>query len=209
MRLSGTPAGRRAFGGGGTRGIGQVTGEVLSVAGLSGISLYEPGALTIVAGAGTPVAEVEAALAAENQQLAFEPMDARGLLGRTGEPTIGGVVAANASGPRRVQAGACRDALLGVRFVDGAGAVIKNGGRVMKNVTGYDLVKLMAGSHGTLGVLSEVSIKVLPAPAAKASILIDGLSDADAARAMSAALGSPFDVTGAAHLPQGPEGGPK
>ena len=190
--------------GGGTRSVGQATGEVLSLAGLSGVSLYEPGALTIVAGAGTPVAEIEAALAAENQHLAFEPMDARALLAREGEPTIGGVVAANASGPRRVQAGACRDALLGVRFVDGSGEVIKNGGRVMKNVTGYDLVKLMAGSHGTLGVLSEVSIKVLPAPSARASIEIDGLPDEAAQRAMSAALGSPYDVTGAAHLPGGP-----
>jgi glycolate oxidase FAD binding subunit len=190
--------------GGGTRAVGRpVVGEVLSTAGLSGITLHEPGALTLVAGAGTPLAEVEAALAAEGQRLAFDPMDHRGLLGTTGVPTLGGAVAANASGPRRVQVGACRDHLLGVRFVDGTGAVIKNGGRVMKNVTGYDLVKLLAGSWGTLGVLSEVSLKVLPVPEAEATLVAPGLDAARAVAAMSAALGSPWEVSGAAHLPDG------
>src|SRR5690606_20834257 len=105
--------------GGGTRSLGAPAGDVLETGGLSGITLYEPGALTLVARAGTPVAEVEAALAAEGQRLAFEVPDVRGLLGRGGASTLGGVVAANASGPRRVQVGACRDFLLGVRFVDG------------------------------------------------------------------------------------------
>ena len=189
-----------AIRGGGTRTSHHV-GEVLSVAGLSGITLYEPGALTVVAQAGTPLAEVEATLAEANQRLAFEPMDHRGLLGTSGTPTIGGVIAANVSGPRRIQSGAARDFLLGVRFVDGRGDIIKNGGRVMKNVTGYDLVKLMAGSHGTLGAISEVSLKVLPRTATQAGLEIADLSDADAVKAMSRALGSPFEVTGAAHLP--------
>ncbi|MEM1272808.1 MAG: FAD-binding protein [Pseudomonadota bacterium] len=194
--------------GGGTRQIGPAVGELLSVKAMSGISTYEPGALTLVAAAGTPIEEIDAALAVDHQQLSFEPMDARKLLGSKGLPTIGGAVAANISGPRRIQAGACRDSVLGVRFVDGTGAVVKNGGRVMKNVTGYDLVKLMAGSYGTLGVLTEVAIKVLPATASRASIEIAGLSDHDAVRAMAKAVGSPFDLTGAAHLPHGANGVP-
>lgn len=190
--------------GGGTRPVGRpVSGEVLSVAGITGISLFEPGALTLVAAAGTPLAEVEAVLSEGGQRLPFEPMDHRGLLGSEGVPTLGGMVAANASGPRRVQAGACRDSLIGVRFVDGTGTVVKNGGRVMKNVTGLDLVKLMAGSWGTLGVLSEVAFKLLPRPETETTLVLEGLDDTRAVAAMAAALGSPFEVTGAAHLPDG------
>lgn len=193
-------AGALAIRGGGTRGIGRpVAGTALSVAGIAGIVLHEPGALTLMARAGTPLSEVEAALAAHGQRLAFEPMDARALLGTAGEPTIGGVVAANASGPRRVQAGAARDFLLGVRFVDGRGTVIANGGRVMKNVTGLDLARLVAGARGTLGVLTEVALKVLPAPETAATLVFEGLDPARAVAAMAAALGSPFEVTGAAH----------
>ncbi|MDP1576710.1 MAG: FAD-binding protein, partial [Cypionkella sp.] len=183
--------------GGGTRSVGHAVGEVLDTSGLSGIELYEPGALTLVARSGTPLAEIEALLASERQRLAFEVPDMRALLGRQGVSTIGGVVASNASGPRRVQVGACRDALLGVRFVDGRGDVIKNGGRVMKNVTGYDLVKLMAGSKGALGVLSEISFKVQAMPEASVALVAErdvpqGLAD------LRAALGSPYDISGAA-----------
>ncbi len=190
--------------GGGTRPIGRpVAGETLSVSRLAGVTLYEPGALTLVVKAGTPVREVEAVLAAEGQRLPFEPMDHRVLLGTEGEPTIGGVVAGNVSGPRRIQVGACRDFLLGVRFVSGEGKVIKSGGRVMKNVTGYDLVKLMAGSWGTLGVLTEVSFKVLAMPQAEATLIRRGQDAGAAVASLSAALGSPYDVSGAAHVTAG------
>jgi glycolate oxidase FAD binding subunit len=197
--------GSLAIQGGGTRGVA-VQGDVLNTTGISGIDLYEPGALTVVVKAGTAVQEIETALSAERQRLAFEPMDHRGLLGLTGTSTIGGVVAANISGPRRIQVGAARDFTMGVRFIDGQGAIVKNGGRVMKNVTGYDLVKLMSGSWGTLGVLSEVSLKVLPMPEAEATLQIHGLNMTDAVAAMAAALGSPNDVSGAAHLPDGDGG---
>ncbi len=189
--------------GGGTRSYGAAQGDVLSTAGLSGVTLYEPGALTLVVRAGTPLAEVEALLAREGQALPFEPMDHRLLLGSEGTPTIGGIVAANVSGPRRISVGACRDFLLGVRFVDGMGRVMKNGGRVMKNVTGYDLARLMAGSHGTLGVLTEVSLKVLPIARAAQTLALDGLEPYRAVAALSRALGSPYEVSGAAHVAAG------
>ena len=187
--------------GGGTRSVGRISeGPKLSTAQLTGIVLYEPGALTLVAKTGTPIAEIENALAAENQRLAFEPMDHRALLGTQGTPTLGGVMAANVSGPRRIQVGAARDFALGMSFVDGSGQLLKNGGRVMKNVTGYDLVKLMVGSWGTLGVLTEVALKVLPVSETQATLKIHVSSWAQAVACMSAALGTPFDVSGAATL---------
>lgn len=190
--------------GGGTRlGLGNpVDADMqLSTSKLSGITLYEPGALTIVAKAGTPLAEIETALAKEGQHLPFEPADYRPLMGSKGEPTIGGVVACGISGPKRFQGGACRDCLIGVRFINGAGDIIKNGGRVMKNVTGYDLVKLMAGSFGTLGILSEVSFKVLPLAEKTTTIAVEGLSYTEAIAALAKAATSPFDPTGLAYLP--------
>lgn len=184
--------------GGGTRAVGSVDGAALNVSALAGVRLYEPAAMTLIAGAGTPLSEIERVLAAENQRLAFEPMDHRVLLGTNGEPTLGGVYASNTSGPRRIQAGAMRDFALGVRFVDGMGTVVQNGGRVMKNVTGYDLVKMMSGTWGTLGVVTEVSLKVLPIAETMTTVSVQAKTAEDGVAALSAALGSPFDVTGAA-----------
>jgi glycolate oxidase FAD binding subunit len=191
--------------GGSTRaGFGNTAApaEALSSRGLSGIVDYQPAEMVMTVKAGTPVAEIETALAANRQMMAFEPMDHRGIMGTSGEPTIGGVFAANVSGPRRFVAGAARDSLLGIRFINGKGEAIRAGGRVMKNVTGLDLVKLLAGSHGTLGFLTEVTFRVLPVPQTVATVVISGLDDAAAAKAMAAAMALPFEVSGAAHLPQ-------
>ncbi|KEC72701.1 UNVERIFIED_ORG: glycolate oxidase FAD binding subunit [Rhizobium esperanzae] len=168
---------------------------------LSGIAAYNPGEMVMTARSGTPLAEVEAALSENGQMLAFEPMDHRPIMARSGEPTIGGVFAANVSGPRRLIAGAARDSLLGVRFVNGSGEIIKAGGRVMKNVTGLDLVKLIAGSHGTLGFLTELTFRVPPRPKTERTVVLSGLNDAEAASAMATAMALPVEVSGAAHLP--------
>ncbi|AUH32261.1 FAD-binding protein [Paracoccus tegillarcae] len=181
--------------GGGTRlrpGEGQA--DRLRTTALRGITLYEPEALILVVRAGTPLADVQAALKAEGQMLGFEP-DARP------GSTIGGVVAANASGPRRVQVGACRDALIGVRFVTGDGQIVKNGGRVMKNVTGYDLSKLMAGSRGTLGVLTELSFRTTPIAPVSQTLSLPGLDATAAIAALTSALTGPYEISGAAWLP--------
>ncbi len=180
--------------------------ETLSSTALSGITAYNPAEMVITAQAGTPVAEIEAALAANGQGMAFEPMDHRSAMGTTGIPTIGGLFAANSSGPRRFTAGAARDHLLGIRFVNGAGELVKAGGRVMKNVTGLDLVKLLAGSHGTLGFLTEVTFKVLPTPKTAATIVISGLEDEAAVQAMAVAMSLSVEVSGAAHLPESVRG---
>jgi glycolate oxidase FAD binding subunit len=178
------------------------TDLTLDLSGLTGVTLYEPAELVLSARAGTPLAEIEALLDANNQQLGFEPMDYGPLLGRpAGQGTLGGVIAANLSGPRRVKAGAARDHFLGVAAVTGRGEAIKSGGRVVKNVTGYDLCKLFAGSWGTLAAMTDITVKVLPRPEAEATVLVEGLDDARACAAMAAAMGSSCDVSGAAHLP--------
>ena len=189
---------------GSKRGIGRPsqTDLTLDLSGLTGVTLYEPEELVLSAKAGTPIAEIEALLDENNQQLAFEPADYGALFGQpAGQGTLGGVVAANLSGPRRLKAGAARDHVLGIAAVTGRADTIKTGGRVVKNVTGYDLCKVLAGSWGTLAAMTEITVKVLPKPETEATVLVGGLSDADACAAMAAAMGSSADVSGAAHLP--------
>jgi glycolate oxidase FAD binding subunit len=169
---------------------------------LSGVTLYEPEELVLSAKAGTPLAEIEALVAASNQELAFEPMDYGPLLGTAADAgTVGGAIAANLSGPRRIKAGAARDHFLGVNAVSGRGEVFKSGGRVVKNVTGYDLCKVIAGSWGTLAVMTDVTIKTLPKAETEATVLVLNLDDAAARKVMAAAMGSYGDVSAAAHLP--------
>jgi len=191
-------------GGGTKRDLGRPfqAGRRLETARLAGITLYEPGELVLSALAGTPLREIERTLAEQRQELAFEPPDLGPLYGlEPGRQSIGGVLAGNLSGPRRIKAGAARDHFLGFHAVSGRGEAFKSGGRVMKNVTGYDLSKLMAGSWGTLAVLSDVTLKVLPKPEKTRTVLVLGLEPTRAAAAMTAALTGPHDVSGAAHLP--------
>jgi glycolate oxidase FAD binding subunit len=173
----------------------------LSTRNLTGITLYSPSELIISARSGTRLSDIEATLAEKGQHVIAEPPDLSSLFGVGGQQTLGGVVAANLSGPRRVAWGAMRDHVLGVRAVTGWGEVIHSGGRVLKNVTGLDLCKLLTGSHGTLGVITEVTLKVLPAPEATGSVVLPGLDATAGVAALSAALGSPYSVSAAAFLP--------
>lgn len=191
------------------RGIGRPaqTEHAVDLSGLTGVTLYEPEELVLSARAGTPLAEVEALLAARGQEFAFEPMDYAPLLtgkassnGKSG--TVGGALAANLSGPRRLKAGAARDHILGVYAVSGRGEAFKAGGRVVKNVTGYDLSKAMAGSWGTLAVVTDLTFKVLPRAETETTVALRRLDDEKAVAAMAAALASSAEVSGAAHLPE-------
>jgi len=189
---------------GSKRGIGRAAqwDVSLDLSGLSGVTLYEAEELILSAKAGTPLAEIESLLAAHNQELAFEPMDYGPVFGaEPGHGTIGGALAVNLSGPRRIKAGAARDHFLGFTAVSGRGETFKSGGRVVKNVTGYDLCKVIAGSYGTLAVMMDVTVKVLPRAETEQTLLVLGLDDAGAIRAMSAAMNSSNDVSAAAHLP--------
>ncbi len=175
--------------------------HTLDLSALRGIKMYEPEELVLTAGPATPLEEIEALLAEKHQALAFEPPEYSALYGASSGSTLGGLVATNLAGPRRLKAGAVRDHVLGLSAVSGRGETFKTGGRVVKNVTGYDLCKLMTGSCGTLAALTELTVKVLPAPESARTVLLFGLDDTSATRAMSVALGSSHDVSGAAHLP--------
>jgi len=186
------------------RGLGRPVeaSHVLDTTGFAGVRAYEPEELVLTAGPATPLAEIERLLEQKQQMLAFEPGDWGPLMGAAPEQqTLGGVLACNLAGPRRIKQGAARDHLLGFHAVSGRGEAFKAGGRVVKNVTGYDLSKLMAGSYGTLAVLTEVTVKVLPAPEETGTLVLMGLDDARAVAAMTRALNSPHETGGAAHLP--------
>jgi glycolate oxidase FAD binding subunit len=192
------------LGHGSKRAIGRAAqwDATLDLSGLMGITLYEPEELVMSAKAGTPLAEINAVVAQGRQQLAFEPMDYGPLLGgASGAATIGGAIAANLSGPRRIKAGAARDHFLGFTAVSGRGETFKSGGRVVKNVTGYDLCKLVAGSWGTLAAMTDVTIKTLPIAETEQTVLVLGLDAGTAAKVMAAAMGSFADVSAAAHVP--------
>lgn len=176
--------------------------HVLSTAGLTGVSLYEPDELILRAGPGTPMEQIRMQLDQHGQMLAFEPPDYGRLLGEpAGQGTIGGILAGNLAGPRRIKAGAARDHFLGVEAVSGRGEVFRSGGRVVKNVTGYDLCKLLAGSWGTLGVMTDITVKVLPAPEKSRTVLVASADVGAAVAAMNRALSSPHDVSAAAWVP--------
>lgn len=180
------------------------TAAVVSTEKFDDIALYEPSELVLSAGAGTPLSAVEALLDENGQQLAFEPLDLPAIFGgKPGEGSIGGVFATGLSGSRRVLSGAARDHILGVKAVNGRGEIFKAGGRVMKNVTGYDLSKFLTGSCGTLSVMTEITMKVLPKPEQSMTLLFFDVPEAAAIELLCKAMGSPFEVSGAVHLESG------
>jgi glycolate oxidase FAD binding subunit len=173
----------------------------VSLINLRGITLYEPAELVVEARVATPLSEVETLLAENNQQLAFEPPDYSRILGSNHRGSIASVLACNLSGPRRLTAGAARDHILGVEGVSGLGEPFKGGGRVVKNVTGYDMPRLLAGSFGTLAALSTVTFKVLPRPESELTIGIPGADLVEAGALMRLVMQAPLDVSCAAWTP--------
>lgn len=175
---------------------------VLRLSGLTGITMYEPDEMVFTARAGTPLAEIEEALAAKGQCLGFEPGDIGKLWSAELGPSIGGVIAAGVAGPRRFAAGAARDHLLGFTAVNGSGEPFKAGGRVVKNVTGYDLPKLAAGSFGTLFAMTELTLRAIPRGDTTV-LAVQNQDPADALQMMRAIARSPFEPTGLVHFPAG------
>ncbi|WP_340316427.1 FAD-binding protein [Rhizorhabdus argentea] len=179
--------------------------DVIDMRSFSGIVDYDPPELVLTVGAGTPLAEVERLVESENQMLAFDPFDHGPLLGGpSGQATIGGVIAAGVGGSGRLTGGGARDHLLGFTAVSGRGERFVGGGKVVKNVTGYDLPKLVAGSWGRLAALTEITLKVLPRPPVVVTMAIAGLDHRAAQGAMACAMGSSAEIGAAAHLPVGP-----
>jgi glycolate oxidase FAD binding subunit len=191
------------LGGGSKRAIGKpVAADVLDLGALAGIVTYEPAELVLTARAATPLATIEGALAVHAQRLAFEPPDFGALLGSDRPQTLGGVLAANLSGSRRLTAGAARDHFLGFAAVNGRGEPFKAGGKVVKNVTGYDLPKLLAGSWGTLAVLTEVTVRVAPAPELDRTLVVAAGSNGECLDLVAAAMRSAHDVSAAGVDPE-------
>ncbi|NRB32910.1 MAG: FAD-binding protein, partial [Rhizobiaceae bacterium] len=194
------------IGQGSRRGLGvpTQTAHTLDMSGLSGVTLFEPEELVLSAKAGTPLSEIVELLDQHNQEMQFEPMDMGPLLGLAPDKgTLGGLVSTNFCGPRRLKAGSVRDHILGISAVSGRGETFKSGGRVVKNVTGYDLSKGVTGAYGTLAVLTDIIIKVLPKAETEQTLVLNGLSDEQASEVMAKAMGSSAEVSGAAHLPAG------
>ncbi|WP_420335801.1 glycolate oxidase subunit GlcE [Roseibium sp.] len=194
------------MGQGSKRGLGRPVqaAHVLDLSAVAGIESYEPAELVLTVKAGTPISDVEKLVDENAQELSFEPMDYGPLQGLDpGKGTVGGVLAANLSGPRRIKAGAARDHVLGMEAVSGRGEIFNSGGKVVKNVTGYDLPRALCGSFGTLAVASTVTLKVNPKPETSASFVLSGLGDESAVSALCKAMGSSAEVSGAAHLPAG------
>ncbi len=162
-------------------------GEILDTRGLNGVVDYQPNELVLTARAGTPLTEIESLLAEHHQALAFEPP-------HFGAATLGGCVASGLSGPRRPYTGAVRDYVLGVRMIDGTGQALRFGGQVIKNVAGYDVSRLMVGALGTLGVLTEISLKVLPRPVAEVSLQFE-IDEAQAITIMNLWAGQPLPLS--------------
>lgn len=175
--------------------------DTLCLVKFSGVEIYEPEELILEAGAATPLSDIQNLLAEQQQMLAFDPPDHGHLWGSSNSGSICGLLATAMAGPRRIKAGSARDHVLGVRGVTGRGEIFKAGARVVKNVTGYDMPKLMAGSFGTLAALTTVTFKVLPAPETEETVLIPKLDDATAMTVMSDALQSQAEISAAAHVP--------